>query len=98
MYGPGLDSAANEPTIVKHVWDNQELLNIYQLLDIKGLPGGSDSKEAASNVGDLALNPVQEDPLEKGMATHSGILAWKIPRTEESVRLQSMGSQRIRHN
>ena len=35
----------------------------------------------------------QEDPLEKGMATHSGILAWKIPQTEERVGLQSMGSQ-----
>ena len=35
----------------------------------------------------------QEDPLEKEMATHSSILAWKIPRTEESGRLQSMGSQ-----
>ena len=32
-----------------------------------------------------------EDPLEKGMATHSSILAWKIPWTEEPVRLQSMG-------
>ena len=36
-----------------------------------------------------------EDPLEKGMATHSSILAWKIPWTEESGRLQSMGSQRV---
>ena len=36
----------------------------------------------------------QEDPLEKGMATHSGILAWRIPWTEEPGRLQSMGSQR----
>ena len=35
----------------------------------------------------------QEDPLEKGMATHSGILEWEIPRTEELGRLQSMGSQ-----
>ena len=35
----------------------------------------------------------QEDPLEKGMATHSGILAWRIPWTEEPGRLQSMGSQ-----
>ena len=34
-----------------------------------------------------------EDPLQKGMATHSSILSWKIPRTEESVWLQSMGSQ-----
>ena len=39
-----------------------------------------------------------EDPLEKEMATHSSILAWKIPRTEEPGRLQSKGSQRVRHN
>ena len=39
-----------------------------------------------------------EDPLEKEMATHSSILAWKIPRTEESGRLQSMGSQTVGHN
>ena len=36
----------------------------------------------------------QEDPLEKGMATYSNILAWRIPWTEESGRLQSMGSQK----
>ena len=39
-----------------------------------------------------------EDSLEKGMATHSGILAWRIPWTEEPRRLQSTGSQRVRHN
>ena len=39
-----------------------------------------------------------EDPLEKEMATHSSTLAWKIPRTEEPGRLQSMGSQRVGHN
>ena len=39
----------------------------------------------------------QEDPLEKEMATHSNILAWKIPWMEEPGRLQSMGSQRIGH-
>ena len=38
-----------------------------------------------------------EDPLEEGMATHSSILAWEIPWTEELGRLQSMGSQRVRH-
>ena len=38
----------------------------------------------------------QEDPLEKEMATHSRILAWKIPWTEEPGKLQSMGSQRVR--
>ena len=40
----------------------------------------------------------QEDPLEKEMAVHSSTLAWKIPWTEEPGRLQSMGSQRVRHN
>ena len=39
-----------------------------------------------------------EDPLEMEMATHSSILAWEIPWTEESDRLQSKGSQRVRHN
>ena len=40
----------------------------------------------------------REDPLEKEMATHSSILAWKIPRTEEPGRLQSMESQRVGHD
>ena len=40
----------------------------------------------------------REDPLEKGMATHSSILAWEIPWTEEPGGLQSMGSQRVRHD
>ena len=40
----------------------------------------------------------QEDPLEKEMATHSSILAWAIPWTEELSGLWSMGSQRVRHN
>ena len=38
------------------------------------------------------------DALEKGMAIHSSILAWRIPWTEEAGRLQSMGSQRVGHN
>ena len=40
----------------------------------------------------------QEDPLEKGMATHSSTLAWKIPWTEEPGGRQSMGSQSIEHD
>ena len=40
----------------------------------------------------------REDPLEKEMSTHSSILAWKIPWTEELGGLQSMGSQRVRHD
>ena len=40
----------------------------------------------------------REDPLEKEMATHSSVLAWKIPWMEEPGRLQSIGSQRVRHD
>ena len=40
----------------------------------------------------------QEDPLEEGMATHSSIPAWRIPWTEEPGGLQSIGSQRVRHD
>ena len=40
----------------------------------------------------------QEDPLEKEMATHFSILVWRIPRTEEPGGLQSVASQRVRHN
>ena len=47
------------------------------------LPGGSDGKASAYNAGDPGSIPGREDPLEKEMATHSSILAWKIPWTEE---------------
>ena len=59
--------------------------------------GGSDGKESACSAGDLGSIPGWEDPLEKEMATHSRILGWKIPRTEEPGRLQSMGLQRVGH-
>ena len=48
----------------------------------------------AGEVRDAGSIPGQEDPLEKGMATHSSILAWRIPWTEEPGGLQSVGSQR----
>ena len=60
----------------------------------EGFPGSSDDKVSACNVGDLG----REDPLEKEMATHFSTLAWKIPWTEDPARLQSMGSQRVRHD
>ena len=63
-----------------------------------GFPAGSDGKESACNVGDLGLTLGREDPLEKELATHSSILAWRISWTEEPVGLLSMGSQRVRHN
>ena len=59
------------------------------------------SEESACNAGDLQEMQVQslgrEDPLEEEMATHSNILAWEIPCTEEPCGLQSMGLQRVGH-
>ena len=43
-------------------------------------------------------SPGREEPLEEGMATHSSILAWRIPGTEEPGGLQSLGSQRVGHD
>ena len=63
-----------------------------------GFPGNLEGKESACNVGGRVKSLGQEDPLEKGMAAYSSILAWGIPWTEEPGRLQSTGSQRIGHN
>ena len=64
---------------------------------INKFPGGSDGKESSCNAGDLVQIPGLGISLEKEMATHSSILAWIIPWTEEPVGLQSMRSQRVRH-
>ena len=62
------------------------------VLVVKNLPANAgDVRGAGSILG-------WEDPLEVGMATHSSILAWRSPWTEEPGRLQSIGSQRVRHN
>ena len=52
----------------------------------------------AGDIRDTGLSPCQEDPPEKGMATHSRILAWRLPWTGEPDRLQSMRSQRVGHD
>ena len=56
-----------------------------------GFPGGSDSKESSCNVGDPNSIPELGDLLEKGMATHSSILAWIIPWTVQFMGLQRVG-------
>ena len=61
------------------------------------LPGSSDSKESAYNAGDPGSIP-GSGKLKKEKATHSSILAWRIPWTEEPGRLHSMESQRVRHD
>ena len=65
-----------------------------QTRTLMGFPGNSDSKESACNAGDLVRCLGQEDPLEEGPATHSSILAWRSPWTEELGRLLSIASQR----
>ena len=66
------------------------LVSIYTCL--WGFPGGSEVKASASDAGDLGF------PLEKEMATHFSILAWRIPWTEDPGGLQSMGLQRVGHD
>ena len=63
-----------------------------------GFSGDSDSKNLPAMHEAQLQSLGQESPLEKGMATHSSILAWEIPWTEEPGRLQPMGSQRVRHD
>ena len=65
------------PPIHKH--GTSMYLGLLYLLLV--FPDGSDSKESTCNAGDLGLTPGLEDPLEKGKATHSIILAWRIPWT-----------------
>ena len=62
------------------------------VLLVKNLPAN------AGDIIDLGSILGWEDPLEEGMATHSNILAWRIPWTEEPGRLQPIGSQRIGHD
>ena len=61
-------------------------------------PGGSDSKVSAYMQETWVQSLDWEDPFEKEMATHSSILAWEIPWTEEPGRPQSMGSRRVGHD
>ena len=62
------------------------------MLEVKHLPAMQETPE--TRVPSLG----GDDPLEKRMATHSSILAWRIPRMEEPGGLQSMGSQRVGHS
>ena len=58
-------------------------------------------KNIPTNAGDMRIQAQslgQEDPLEEGKATHSSILAWRIPWTEEPGRLQSIGLHRVRYD
>ena len=76
--------------------DSVIYLSIYlYICSFSGFPGGS---ESACSVGAQVQSLGWKDPLEKEMATHPNILAWRILRTEEPSGLQSMGLQRVRHD
>ena len=83
------------------VWQNQ--YNIVKLKNKIKLKKKK-KKNLPANAGDAAsipgwgISPGGDYPLEVGMATHSSILAWGIPRTEEPTELQSIGSQRVEHD
>ena len=75
--------------------------NLNKLLSIsfRDFPGGSDGKKRLPTMQETQVRSLgPEDLLEKEMATHSRILAWRIPWTAEPGGLQSMGSQRVGHN
>ena len=71
---------------------------ILEWMAIPCFPGGSEGKESACHAGDLGSIPGSGRSLEEGMATHSSILTWRVPWTEDPGRLQSMGSQRVRND
>ena len=60
--------------------------------------GAQTAKNLPSMQETQVQSPGQEDPLEKGMTTHSNVLAWRIPWTMEPGGLQFVGSQRVRHD
>ena len=79
-----------------------EILQFFNFIIFKartlGFPGGSDGKKSACMQETQIQFLGQEDPREKGVATHSSILACRISWAEKTGRLQSMGLQRVRHD
>ena len=73
-------------------------LQFWPLSLFLGFPGGSVVENLPASAGNTGLVPGWEDPLKEVMATHSSILVWRIPWTEEPGGLQSMGSQRVGHD
>ena len=72
--------------------------SLVLVLDAEVFPGGSDGKEFTCQCQRCGFDPGLGRSSRKGMTTHSSILAWRIPWTEEPGRLQSMGSQRVRYD
>ena len=79
--------------------NNTSYYSLSALYARHGFPGGSVVKNPPTNAQECGYDPQDGTiPLEKEMATHSSILGWEIPWTEEPSRLQSMGSQIVKHD
>ena len=83
------------------VQQSDSVIHIYVYIYMS-MGGNSHVTQTVKRLSAVQETPVQslgrEDPLEKDMAAHSSVLAWKIPWTEETGGLQSMGSQRVGHD
>ena len=82
---------------IKHLHNGGHCVSRNILGKLRGnrsFPGGSVVKNPYANARGTGSIPSREDPQERDIATHSSILAWKIPQTEEPGRLQSMGLQK----
>ena len=76
-------------------------MELLSCMVVLGFPGGARGKEPPASAGDVRdqrLIPGQEESMGEGMVTHSSILAWRIPWTEEPGELQFIGSQRVGHS
>ena len=91
-YSPPKDSRPSHTALGSVRARGDEPDSMY-FMHCRGFPGGSVVKNLPAMQETQVLYLGQEDPLKAGMATHSSILAWRIPSIEESGRLQSTGSQ-----
>ena len=86
--------------ILESLWKGAQSLGSSSRpwFEIRHIPDGSEVKVPARNAGDPGSILGWEDTLEEDKATHSSILTWRIPWTEEPGGLQSMGLQRVRYD
>ena len=101
-YFPSLDLVSS--TVLSARWVHNRVFKEC-IIERRGFSGGSVVKNLPANAGDAGSVPGWgrtlgggEEPLEEGTATHSSILAWRIPWTEEPEELQLIGSQRVGHD
>ena len=96
---PGTGGPSGLPSMGSQSWTQlKRLSSSSNSSSIAGFPGGSEGKAPARNAGDLGSIPGLGSSPGEEMATHSSILAWRIPWMEEPGGLQSMGLQRVRSN